>query len=481
MSLGGMALYPELDQSQTAGSTDAVDHVLAQAADAYDFVVITSGFRQESRPGSGDVNDDTAVARVELPGAGGTGTQYDVCLEVARRVVEDLELGGSLAGFIIRMTQEGFNANDDVDLSDVERNLRLQVLAARQLEAEGVVDYIVPDHYVWGRLQWGKFGTALAGLEGPVPAYTTLTHQNSLQPGGRNYAWLNRSQGTVDPFPTNAHQNALATIVAVWTWAYMLWGIDPRGDSTFQGDPSGLPSPFNAMINPAGNRIYGGHNTGTGNTPYDTGTNPGGPPDSELDLDWSAATQLEIQERIVAAVDDYVAGTTEFEPPGAVDLEGATTGSSTTSGATSSTSSASGSASGSSSASGGLESSTDAAASASGSSTLSASLSSTTDLEGSASGSSSASGSLSDGQGGSASGSSSASGTLESTSDASGGSSGASSASGSMSSTSGLEGASSGSSSASATLAASTGPTELEGVLGATVAPRSQWTVDVVG
>jgi hypothetical protein len=312
MTLGGMALYDEVDQSQTAGTTDAVDAVNSLAPGAYDFVVLTSGFRQESRPGDAAVNDDTAVAREILPGAGGTGTDYDVCLEVTRRVVSQLASGGSTARTILRMTHEGQNANQDTDLADIERFVRLQCLGARQLESEGVVDLVVPDHYVWSRLQLGKFGTALAGLDGPVPSYASLVHDASQQPGNANVSWLNRTSGDTAPFPLNTHQNAIATIVQAWVYAYAVWGLDPRGDTSFD-TAAGLPAPLNNMISPDGTRIYGGQNSGDGNLPYDTGVNPGGPPDSQLDLAWNATVRSEIQDRIVAAVDDWNAGATEFD------------------------------------------------------------------------------------------------------------------------------------------------------------------------
>jgi hypothetical protein len=306
MSLGGMALYPTIDQS-SAGSTDAVDAILSAPSNAYDYIVLTSGFRQDQR------NIAAGIDYEMLPGAGGANPNlYGVILEIKRRIVLELATGGSTAGIICRMTQEGTNANADENLDRVERIVRLQVLGARQLQFEGIVDIVVPEHYVWSRLQWGAFGPVGSTPSDAVPAFVNLTHGNSLQPFGRNCAWLNRSQGDQPPFNRNGHQNAIATIVHVWTWGYALWGLDPRGDATFSS-PSGLPTPFDQMIRSDGLRIYGGHNTGFGNLPYDTTANPGGPPDSELDLDWSIATQQQIQERIVAAIDDYNAGQTEFD------------------------------------------------------------------------------------------------------------------------------------------------------------------------
>lgn len=314
MTLGGMALYPTIDQS-SGGSTDALDAIDTVADDAYTAVTLTSGLRQESDVGDPGVtiSDPTAVEREVLPGAGGTNPNvYGVYLEVTRRVVAELQAEGSTAKVVLRMTHEGFNANYDADEDRLTRTARLQVLGARQLVAEGVVDLVLPEHYVWHRLLRGSATPVPSGITTPVPAYSALTHPQSLQPGNANLAWLNRSQGD-SGFALNGHQNAIATIVAVWAWGYMCWGIDPRGDTTFQGDPSGLPGPFDEMINPSGTRIYGGHNTGAGTVPYDTGTNPSGPPDGDLDLDWSSTTQGQIQDRIVAAIDDYIARATEFD------------------------------------------------------------------------------------------------------------------------------------------------------------------------
>ena len=309
MSLAGMALYDDVDQS-SGGSTDAIDAILTTS---YDYVVLTSGFRQESRPGDAGVNDDAFVTREFLDGAGATsGEQYDVCLETVRRIATRLTAGGSTAPIVVRMTHEGFNANDDTDLDTVERTVRLQVLGARQLLREGVVDRVVPDHYVWSRLQWGVFGDVGSGVTSPVAAYASLTHTDSSQSGGSNLGWMNRSQGDTAPFLNNGHQNALAMIVQTWIWGYAMFGIDPRGDTTFDS-ATGLPSPFDDMISPSGANIYGGHNTGLGNTPYDTGTNPSGPPDSELDLDWNATVRGQIQDIIVAAVDDFYDEETEFD------------------------------------------------------------------------------------------------------------------------------------------------------------------------
>ncbi len=310
MTLGGMAYYPNIDQS-SGGSTDALDAIDSVADDFYDAVVLTSDFRR-----SEDLVPGEGIDWEVLDGAGGTNPNvYGVVLGVIRAVVAQLSSDGSTATPIVRMTHESFNANNYADLDTVERIVRLQVLAARQLASEGVVATVLPDHYVWGRLLWGAFGSVGSGVTTPVPAFSALTHTASSQPGGLNLAWLSRSQGDTAPFALNGHQNAIGTIVGVWLTGYLLFGIDPRGDTTFSGDPSGMPSPFDSMLNPAGDRIYGGHNTGLGNAPYDTGTNPSGPPDSELDLDWSLTTQGQIQDRIVAAVDDFVAGTTEFDLP----------------------------------------------------------------------------------------------------------------------------------------------------------------------
>ncbi len=384
MTLGGMALYPTIDQRSNSGTTDATDAVDSVANDFYDFVVLTSGFRQETEvPGTIDYE--------VLSGAGGTNPNvYGVFLEVKRRVrTEIITDDGSTAQVIVRMTHEGFNANADADLADSERTVRLQVLGARQLELEGVADVVVPDHYVWSRLQWGAFGSVGNTPTTPVPAFASLTHTNSLQSGGVNEAWLNRSQGDVAPFNRNGHQNAIATIVQCWLWGYALWGIDPRGDTTFSGSPSGLPSPFDNMLNAAGDRIYGGHNTGDGNFPYDTGVNPSGPPDSELDLDWSLTTQQQIQDRIVAAVDDYNAGTTEFEPPAG--LEAAVPGSATATATLDGVADVAAQADGSAGSTGTLLASGELASTVGGSATETATPVAQGELEGSTSGSSTAS------------------------------------------------------------------------------------------
>ena|GEM_PF-2490038 len=319
MTLGGMALHPTIDQSGGVGSTDAVDAVLSVPSNTYDQVVLTSDFRRNQ-----DLNPGAGIDWEVLPGAGGTNPNtHGVILEVVRRVASELRAGG-VNGVVLRMTHEGFNPNADLDLSDFDRTVRLQVLGARQLENEGVVGAVLPDHYVLSRCVRGASGSVGSGLTSPVPSYAALTHSNSLQPGGANLAWPMRSQGDVavpidpeDPdgptwFPRNSHQNAIATIIHTWAWAYALWDVDPRGDMTFSS-PAGLPNPFDDLISPDGSRIYGGHATGAGNWPYDTGINPAGPPDAELDLDWSATTQLQIQERIVAALDDYYGRSTEFD------------------------------------------------------------------------------------------------------------------------------------------------------------------------
>lgn len=327
MTLGGMALFPTIDQRQpgNTGTTDFVDAVLAQPLGSYDYIVLTSGFLQDTVGVAG-------IERQVLPGAGGSDpNQFGVILEITRRIVQELRDAGIASRILVRLTQEGFNPNGDADLVDAERRMRLQVLAARQLVAEGVVDAVLPDFYVFWRLMCGAAGPVGNAPSDPVPAYAALTHANSLQPGGRNFAWPYRSQGgapvPVDPadpegptwFPRNAHQNAVGTIVAAWASAYALFGLDPRGDTTF-ASPAGLPSPLNHMIRADGQRIYGGHNVSTqdppslaGLRPYDLSVNPDGPPDAELDFDWSTPTQLQIQDRIVPAVDDFYAQTTEFD------------------------------------------------------------------------------------------------------------------------------------------------------------------------
>ena len=303
-TLGGMVLYPTIDQRApgNTGSNDAIDAMASQPLGTYGFAVLTSGFIQEET-GVGGIEPET------VPGSGAD----TVVLEVKRRAITEIatRLGGQTQ-VLVRMTHEGYRTNNDADLTQVEAFIRRQVLGARQLEAEGLA-VVIPTHYVWSRLQYGAFGPVGTALTDPVPAYAGLTHSTSAQAGGRNWGWLNRTQGTVAPFTWNTHQNALAAIVEAWLEGYLLWGIDPRGDTTFTS-PVGLPSPLNNFISPDGLSIYGGHATGIGNYPFDPAYNPGGPPDSELVFDWSVPTQLQMQTLIVDAADDYVAGTTEFEP-----------------------------------------------------------------------------------------------------------------------------------------------------------------------
>lgn len=302
MTLGGMALFPTIDQRQGGpGSTDAIDALASQPPGTYDAVILTSGFIQEQ-------TGDDGIEAETVPGSGAD----TVVLEVKRRVISEIGSRlGPLTSVIVRMTHEGYLLNDDVGLAQYESFVRRQVLAARQLEVEAIALAVIPEAYVWWRLVAGASGVVGNAPSDPVPAYVGLTHPESTQPGNRNYGWLNRTQGVVAPFNWNGHQNALGSIVAAWTQGYILWGIDPRADATFQF-PAGLPNPLDDFISNDG-RIYGGHATNVGNTPWDAGVNPGGPPDPDLVLDWSLATQAEIQDRIVSACDDYTEGTTEFD------------------------------------------------------------------------------------------------------------------------------------------------------------------------
>lgn len=433
LSLAYMTLYPTY--SVGGGTADAVDAILGEAPDAYDWVVLTSDFRR-----SVDVNDGAGFSYEILPGAGGTGNLYGVLLEVVREAVSQLQTGGNLARYIVRMTQEGFNANADTDLSDMERTLRLQTLGARQLVSEGVVDYVSPDHYVWGRLTMGKFGSDLLGTNGPVASYASLTHTNSLQAGGRNYAWCQRSQGTSAPFTRNAHQSALGTIVNAWIWGYALFGIDPRGDTTFDS-PAGLPAPLDDMIRADGARIYGGQpvdggTTGTnGALPYDLTENPAGPPDSELDLEWNATVRGEIQDIIVAAVDDWNAGTTEFDGLGG-EMTGTSAGSGGSSAAMSGDAAVSGASVGTAGASGAMTGDAALDGGSAGTGAGSGSMSGSAAMSGASAGSGGGGGTL-DVQApgamtGSSSGSSSGEGDLEGQAAMSGGSQGSSTAAGTL-------------------------------------------------
>lgn len=307
MTLGGMTLYPTIDQRQPdsngdiEGSTDAIDALASQPPFTYDSVILTSGFNQE-QTGIDGIEEET------VPGSGSD----TVVIEVKRRAISQIRtrLGG-LVQVIVRMTHEGYRLNTDVGLAQYENFVRRQVLGARQVEAEGLVSAVIPEAYVWWRLVAGASGAVGNAPFDEVPAYAGLTHPQSTQPGNRNYGWLNRTQGVTAPFAWNGHQNAIAAVVAAWTQGYVLWGIDPRGDTTFQL-PAGLPNPLDDFISGDG-RIYGGHATNVGNTPWDTSVNPSGPPDPNLALDWSLATQAQIQDRVVAACDDYIEGTTEFD------------------------------------------------------------------------------------------------------------------------------------------------------------------------
>lgn len=310
MSLGGMTLFPTIDQrTDNAGTTDAIDALASVPNNTYDLIVLTSGMKRDN---------GSAGTAYELPDGiipTANVNTWGVNLGIARQVgpLVRAESDGAVA---MRLTQEGFNANDDVDLSDMQRIIEVQVRGARQLLAEGVIDHIIPDHWVWGRLL-GIIGANPA----PITAFAALTHSNSLQPGGRNYAWLQYGEGPAAPFDTNSHQNAIGTIVNAWIHALWMFGIDPRGDTTYSGDPSGLPAPLNNMLNATGTRVYGGQNIDggvanqNGNLPYDLTENPAGPPDSEMDLDWSLTTQAEIQDVIYQAWVDWEAGTDEFSEP----------------------------------------------------------------------------------------------------------------------------------------------------------------------
>ena len=311
-SLGGMTLFPTIDQSGGTGSTDATDAVGSQPDGTYDYVAMISGMRQDFPPAGVGLDREFPNGVV-----GGSPGVDDVYLEITRQAIAEFNAASPTnpPQYIKILTQEQFNNLNQSTLTQYENNVRIQVLGARTLESEGLLAMTVPEHYVWSRLMRGKIGTAMAGLEGPVPAYTTLTHPTSGHPGGRNWFYLFRTNGASAPFNQNNHQNAIATIVAAWIWGYAAFGLDPRGDLTFAGVPNpAMQSEVRLMIEPtSGAQIYGGHRTGVGLDPWNTAINPGGPPDSNMVLDWSPATQLQIQERIVAALDDYYAGTTEFD------------------------------------------------------------------------------------------------------------------------------------------------------------------------
>ena len=362
-------------------------------------------------------------------------------LEVVRLVAGQLRTGGYTGQIILCMTQEGFNANTDADLSDMERILRLQTLGARQLLSEGVVDLVIPQHYIWGRLTLGAFDTVGSGVSGPVAAYSSLTHSNSSQPGGANLAWLQRSQGFAAPFNTNSHQSALGTIANALIWG-VAFGIDPRGDTTFD-TPAGLPTPLANFIRSDGARIYGGHATQgaglneNGNLPYDTGANPAGPPDSELDLDWNATIRGQMQDIIWHAWQDWLNEETEFDG-----LDGSMAGSSD------GTSSAAGSMTGTANSSGDSD----------GSSTGAGSMGGTASMDGSSSGAGTGTGSMSGtaSMDGNSDGVAGGSGTLDSDAPGAmdGSSASTSDASGSMTGTASMTGSSQGTSSATQTDAA---------------------------
>lgn len=304
MTLGGMALYPTIDQRENGGSTDLIDAIASQPVGTYDAIVLTSGFRQ----------DVTGVGGIEyeyLPGAGGTGSQYGVILEIKRRVIAEINSRVPSVPVIIRMTHEGWNPNYYTDLSNYERLVRLQVLGARQIESEGIVQSVIPEAYVLKRLQAGASGLVGSGAVDPLPDYVGLLHASSLQPGGRNFGWSHRTQGDTAPFALNRHQNALSALISVWTMGYLLFGVDPRGDTTFNTN-AGLPDPWDRLLSSDG-RIYCGQPVGLGYDPYNLSINPGGPPDSQLDLPIGAAIQARIQSLIVDACDDYTDGATEYD------------------------------------------------------------------------------------------------------------------------------------------------------------------------
>ncbi len=309
-------------------TTDALDHIATNGVGTYDSVVITSNYRQDG---------DSVSPPVTREDVGyGTNNQWIAYVEWLRLIAQELDSLGYTGPMIVRMSQEGENWNGDTDFSDATRLQQVKMAAARRLESEAntasvpLSVYNVPDHYVWYRLCIGNedgltFGN---GPQTPVPSFTSLVHQASLQPSSRNVSWCNRSNNDTnpplgDPPNRNSHQNFLATLINTWTWGYAVWGIDPRGDTSFDLPftiPGGNVNSQN-FINTDGTRIYGGQAQGIGNVPYD----PVSPynlitvvnaiPDAELDLPWTAAIRTEIQDRIVAAVDDYYAGTTGVEPP----------------------------------------------------------------------------------------------------------------------------------------------------------------------
>lgn len=297
MTLGGMCLYPAIDQrygSGAAGTLDAIDAIVSEPAGTYDYVTLTSGFLQEDA----SVTPDTIGAD-------------NIYLQPVRDIISEIDSRLDPAPTcIVRMTHEGFRTNNETDLVDTENYIRRQVIGARQLESEGIT--VIPEHYVYSRLQYGAFGAGPTSYTDAVPAYSALTHPSSSQPGNANLGWLSRTQGATGSFPFNTHLNVIATIVAAWTWGYMMWGIDPRGDTTFDS-PTGLPNPLDDFISPDGTLIYGGHATGVGNVPFELETNPDGPPDSDFVLAWNATVRGQMQDRIVAAIDDWRAGTTEFD------------------------------------------------------------------------------------------------------------------------------------------------------------------------
>lgn len=291
MTLAGMALYPAVDQrygSGSSGTIDALDAIASESPGTYDFVVVTSGFVQE----------DAGLTPSTIGGE-------DVYVQPVRDIITELAtLVDPSPQVIVRMTHEGYRVNNDTDFLQLQDFLGRQVLGARQLESEGIV--VVPEHYIYSRLQ----GTV--GGDG-VPSYSALTHSSSSQPGNANVGWLSRTQGATGSFPFNTHLNAIASIVCAWIWGYFMWGIDPRGDTTFDSG-SGLPGPtLDDFISPDGTQIYGGHNTGVGNFPFDTDINPSGPPDSEMVLPWNSTVRGEMQSRIVSAIDAWRMGTTEFD------------------------------------------------------------------------------------------------------------------------------------------------------------------------
>jgi hypothetical protein len=308
-------------------TTDAIDNIVLNGVGTYNSLVFTSGYREDT------ASTSPLVQREDIGlGTSNLNTAY---LEWKRLIVNELDSNGYTGPVIFRISQEGYNANDDVDLSGFTRQTRIAINAAKLLEKESLpLDvYHVPDAYIWYRLAVGN-EDGVSGRNGPqtpVPTASSFTHPASQQSGNQNYAWLQRSQNNSAGNTTNGHQSLVGAIINVVTWCYSIYGIDPQDAISYFALPYTLPlddsNPTELFISANGARIYGGQNSSGGGAgfqgidPYNNnGSNPGadpdygaGPFDTDLDFAWTSTFRSEIADRVRGAVEDFYAGTTGFE------------------------------------------------------------------------------------------------------------------------------------------------------------------------